>query len=86
MDPKLSDSMPAQQDSQLPATFAATMESDAPPYAGEGGSPDAPVVAISRDSTQTDPLWVNNDDKGADWQTEDKKTGSEWEMTDRKEA
>lgn len=86
MDPKLSDSMPAQQDSKMPATFSDNMPSDAPAYAGEGGSQDAPQVAISRDSQSQNAEWVNLQEKGPDWETADKKTGSEWELTDRKEG
>lgn len=83
----LSAKMPATQDSMLSAKMPSTMTSDAPANPGEGGSPTAPVVAISRDSTQTDPMWVAGDEKhGEAWQTSDQKTGSEWEATDRKEG
>lgn len=78
----LSAKMPAQMDSSLAAKMPATIASDASPIGGGGSNP---VVAIVRDSTQNDPEWVNKDDKGAGWQTEDKKTGAEWEVTDRKE-
>lgn len=81
---KLSARMPAQMDSTLPAKMDAEMSSDSQQTGG--GSMDAPIVPIKRDSTQNDPQWVNVDDKGAAWQTEDKKLGSRWEMTDRKEA
>jgi len=80
----LSAKMPAQMDSSLAAKMPATMTSDAP--ATGGGSLKPQVVPISRDSTQNDPQWVNVDDKGAAWQTEDKKTGSEWEVSDRLES
>lgn len=79
----LSAKMPAQMDSTLAAKMPAQMASDA--TAIGGGSEKPPVVQIIRDSTQNDPEWLNKDDKGADWQTEDKKLGSEWEVTDRKE-
>lgn len=85
MDPKLSDNMPAQQDSSMASRFSDNMPSDAPAYAGEGGSPDATPVEIMRDSTPQDAEWMNVEEKGSDWETEDKKAGSEWELTDRKE-
>lgn len=82
---QLSAKMPAQMDSTLPAMGPATMPSDSQ-VTGGGGPMTPPVVQISRDSTQTDPQWINVDDKGASWETADKKLGSTWEMTDRKEA
>lgn len=80
----LSAKMPAQMDPTLPAKMEATMSSDAQKLGG--GSMNPPVVAIVRDSTQTDPQWVNVPESGPRWETADKKTGNEWELTDRKEA
>lgn len=85
---KLSDKMPAQMNSTLAAKMPSTMESDAPAYAGEGGSDDAPVVPISRDSAQQDPQWDNLNEVGEKWNTTDKKTGKcgDWQACDRVET
>jgi len=82
---KLSDQMPAQMDSTLPAKMPDSMPSQAKPTAG-GGSDDAPVVPIATtiptQSQQVDNLNL----VGEKWQTTDKKTGSSWEVTDRVES
>lgn len=86
---KLSDRMPAQQDSTLPAKMPDMIPSDAPPYAGEGGSDDAIVMEISRDTKRDSRLsWECVDDQKGDWQTTDAKsgTGKMWEASDDIEA
>lgn len=80
----LSAKMPAQMDSTLPAKREASMPSDS--QLTGGGSMKPPSVAIVRDSQSNDPQWVNVNESGPKWETADKKTGNEWELTDRKEA
>ena len=82
---ELSAKMPAQMDSTLPAKREARMPSDSQ-QTGGGGPMTAPVVAISRDSAPQDNQWVNLQEKGPAWETAEKKTGGEWELTDRKEG
>lgn len=81
----LSAKMPAQMDSTLAAKMPATMKSEAE-TSGDNGSNDAPVVPIVRDSAQNDQEWESINDDKPGWETQDKKTGSEWELTDRKET
>lgn len=81
--------MPATQDSQLAPRMAAKMESDAGPFPGEGGSPDAPQEPIKRDSSQSDPEWQNlNDMHGDRVMASDQKTGAAdgWSATSRMES
>lgn len=86
MDPKLSDSMPAQQDSTLAAKMPDRMSSDAPAYAGEGGSKDAPQDPISNQSQPQDAEWQCTDrERGISHETADRVNGEKigWETTDR---
>lgn len=80
----LSAKMPAQMDSTLAAKMPSTMKSDAPPTGGNGPMK-APEVPISRDSKQDDPEWESLNDDRPGWEATDKKTGAEWEMTERRE-
>jgi len=84
---KLSDKMPAQQDSTLAARMPAKMDSDAPAYKGEGGSDDPADSPIAQKSTGGVD-WQSINEKGESWQTADKKTGpgDGYSLQDRKET
>ena len=85
MNPKLSDHMPAQQDSMLPAKMDASQESDAPAYPGEGGSDTAPTIDMSQMTPKT-VKWENVDDNKPGWEIgTDEQKGPSWELEDRKD-
>lgn len=82
---ELSAKMPAMMDATLPAKMDDQMPSDSQ-MTGGGESMQAPVVAIIRDSQPNDNQWMNLQEKGPAYETADKKTGADWELTDRKEG
>jgi hypothetical protein len=67
-------------DATLPAKVDANMPSDSQQTGGGGSNP---VVPIKRDSIPESANWECVDDNKPGWETADKKTGSEWELTDR---
>lgn len=81
---KLSAKMPAQMDSTLAAKMADSMPSDSQ-KTGDGGSNDAPVTPIVRDSSPT-VEWQSLNDNKPGWEATDGEFNSKgWEVTDRKD-
>lgn len=82
---ELSAKMPAMVDSRLPAQDPATRPSDTS-NTGDGGSDDAPVVEISRDTPKPSVTWesINDNKPGWDIGTAEQK-GPEWELADRRD-
>lgn len=82
---KLSDKMPSQMDPMMSPRMPAQMESNAPPYAGEGGSDDPAVVPIVNQSSYGSVTCQSiSQNSGPAWETADNKTGSAWMASDRK--
>lgn len=81
----LSAKMPATQPATMEAKMPSQIASDAPPYAGEGGSDDAPDVETSQQSTGGVEWQAINDNKPG-WEIgNDEQKGPTWEMEDRKD-
>lgn len=79
----LSAKMPASQDAQQEARMPATRESDAPPFAGEGGSMEPRTTPIKTQSAYSGDCEAR--DKGTQgWEAQDRKDSTGWETADRK--